>query len=254
MRILCSNCGLRYDPAQSEGICPYCGRYNEPAEADAAAQQDLPEPPEEEIVWAPPPPPRRRVSRVALVLLGVLVLVFAIEMAAFPAAVRVSRASQALEAYVPEATLTQAAQNEPFAFGPGGRQVTVGTAEFLDDMRGASENGRMVRVWCGAKKMEDYQSAWEVDVFLQAGEVWYPAVSSYELEGFYPELATGMLDPYELQSIAMAEGWIYFAVPAGAEELVFWLQSQTRDRDYELEQVEMIGVPLAMQEGSVKTQ
>ena len=63
-----------------------------------------------------------------------------------------------------------------------------------------------------------------------------------------------MLDPYELQSTAMAEGWIYFAVPAGAEELVFWLQSQTRDRDYELEQVEMIGVQLAMQEGSVKTQ
>ena len=256
MKILCSNCGLRYDPAAGGGICPHCGRYNEPPAGERQAEPEF-EPesePEEEDIWTPPPRPRWRPPVVPLVLSGLFALVFVGEMAFFPIAARATRASQAQAAYVPEATTVQAAQNEPFAFGPGGRQVTVGTAEFLDDMRGVPQDGRMLRVWCGIKKMENYQSAWGTDVFLQAGQAWYPAVSTYELEGFYPELAVEMLDPYELQGVSMAEGWIYFAVPRDAGECVLWLQSQTLDRNYDLASVEMTGVPLTVQEGSVSDQ
>ena len=63
-----------------------------------------------------------------------------------------------------------------------------------------------------------------------------------------------MLDPYELQGVSMAEGWIYFAVPRDAGECVLWLQSQTLDRNYDLASVEMTGVPLTVQEGSVSDQ
>ncbi len=45
MKILCSNCGLRYDPAVNNGICPHCGRYNEaPPEAFAPQAEEEAEP------------------------------------------------------------------------------------------------------------------------------------------------------------------------------------------------------------------
>ena len=61
MNILCSNCGLRYDPAVNNGICPHCGRYNDtpegvPPAAGPQAFEELPAEPEE--LWAPPAPPR----------------------------------------------------------------------------------------------------------------------------------------------------------------------------------------------------
>lgn len=252
MNILCSNCGLRYDPAANNGICPHCGRYNDtPPDAGQTAGQAAPPDPVPEELWAPPAPPRRRVSRAALVLLALFVLVFAGECVLFPLASRGTRAAQARAAYVPDAAETSAAQNEPFAFGPGERQVTVGAAQRLAGLRGVEEGAEAVRVWCETKKMQDFHSAWNTDVFLQADGVYYPAVQLYDLESFYPELAAGALDPYELQSTAMSEGWLYFVVPEGAGGHTLWLQSQTLDRDYDISEVTMTGIPLAVEEGSV---
>lgn len=254
MNILCSNCGLRYDPAVNNGICPHCGRYNDtpegvPPAAGPQAFEELPAEPEE--LWAPPAPLRRRASPLALALLGVFALAFVVECVAFPLVSRGSRAVQAQAAYVPAAAETLEAQNEPFAFGPAGRQVTVGAAQRLPGLRGVEEGAEAVRVWCETKKMDGYQSAWATDLFLQAGEVYYPAVQLYDLESFYPELAGEAMDPYDLQGSAMSEGWLYFVVPQGAGTYTLWLQSQTLDRSYDVSEVAMTGIPLTVEEGSV---
>lgn len=256
MNILCSNCGLRYDPAVNNGICPHCGRYNEaPPEARQAAAapayDELSPDPAPEELWAPPAPPRRRVSRAALVLLGIFLLAFAAECVAFPLVSSGSRSVQAQAAYVPDAVREAAAQNEAFAFGPGGRQVTVGAAQRLTDLRGVEQGAVAVRVWCETKKMDGYQSAWATDLFLQAGEIYYPALQIYDLESFYPELAAGAMDPYDLQGSAMSEGWLYFVVPGEAAKYTLWFQSQALDRNYDVSEVTMTGVPLAVEEGSV---
>lgn len=256
MNILCSNCGLRYDPAVNNGICPHCGRYNEaPPEARQAAAapayDELPPDPAPEELWAPPAPPRRRVSRTALVLLALFLLVFAAECVLFPLVSRATRAVQAQAAYVPVATQQAAVQNEPFAFGPAGREVLVGTAQRLTGLRGVEEGAEVARVWCEIKKMDSYRSSWDAGVFLQAGEVYYPALRIYDLESFYPELAAGAMDPYDLQGSAMSEGWLYFVVPGEAAKYTLWFQSQALDRSYDVSEVTMTGVPLTVEEGSV---
>ena len=257
MKILCSNCGLRYDPAVNNGICPHCGRYNEaPPEAFAPQAEEEAEPrcdadPE---LWAPPAPARRRVSRAALALFILFLAVFAVECAVFPLATRAAKAGQAQAAYVPQAPVTSAAQNEAFAFGPAGRQVLVGQAQRLGSIRGTEEGAEVVRVWCEVDKEQDYRSDWAADTFLQAGDIYYPAIQTYDLEQFYPELAAEALDPYALQSTSMDEGWLYFLVPQGAAEHTLWLQCQTLDRDYNISEAAMTGIDLTVTEGSVSVE
>ena len=251
MKILCSNCGLRYDPAASEGVCPHCGRYTAAPAVAFAPEAAPPAPEEEHVLWAPPAPARRRTSRAALVLFFLFLAVFAAECVIFPLAARATRAGQARASYVPDAAVETAVQNEAFAFGPAGRQVLVGAAQRLGGVRGVEEGGEMVRVWCEVDKEQDYRSGWASDAYLQAGEAWYPAVQTYDLEQFYPELAAEALDPYDLQGSAMDEGWLYFAVPAQAESWTLWLQCQSLDRGYDITEVSMTGVALTVEEGSV---
>ena len=254
MKILCSNCGLRYDPAVNNGICPHCGRYNEaPPEAFVPQTEEEEEPQydEDPELWAPPAPVRRRVSRPALVLLILFLAVFAVECAVFPLATRAAKAGQAQAAYVPQALVTSAAQNEAFAFGPAGRQVLVGQAQRLGSIRGTEEGAEVLRVWCEVYKEQDYRSDWAADTFLQAGDIYYPAIQTYDLEQFYPELAAEALDPYAFQSVSMDEGWLYFLVPEGAAGHTLWLQCQTLDRDYNISEAAMTGIDLTVTEGSV---
>lgn len=252
MKILCSNCGLRYDPAVNNGICPHCGRYNEaPPEAFARMEEQAEQPLPEEELWAPPAPPRRRVSRAALALFILFLAVFAAECVLFPLVTGAAKAGQARAAYVPEAALASAAQNEAFAFGPTGRQVLVGQAQRLGNIRGAEAGAEVVRIWCEVDKEQDYRSDWASDTFLQAGDIYYPAIQIYDLEQFYPELAAEALDPYAFQSASMDEGWLYFLVPENAGDCTLWLQCQTLDRSYDISEVAMTGVALTVTEGSV---
>lgn len=254
MKILCSNCGLRYDPAVNNGICPHCGRYNEaPPEAFVPQAEEEAEPQydEDPELWAPPAPVRRRVSRPALVLFILFLAVFAVECVAFPLVTRATKAGQAQAAYVPEAATESAAQNEAFAFGPAGRQVLVGEAQRLGSIRGTEEGAEVVRVWCEVDKEQDYRSDWAADAFLQAGDIYYPAIQTYDLEQFYPELAAEALDPYAFQSASMDEGWLYFLVPEGAAGHTLWLQCQTLDRSYDISETAMTGIALTVTEGSV---
>ena len=258
MKILCSNCGLRYDPQLQNGICPHCGRYNEPGGADTA--QSAPPPAESEPAYAVPGPealpplpqvPRRRVSAVPVALCLLFGAALLLEMLLFPLAARRVKQQGSAQNFVPDAAVSRETQGAPFAFGPRQRQVTVGGAETLEGLRGVQPGAVMVRVWCGTKKMQEYASNWDADVFLQAGDAYYPALSDYDLEGFYPELTEEMLDPYELVSTAMAEGWLYFVVPGETRQATLWLQSQTIGRDYAIDGVEMTGIELTMTEGSV---
>lgn len=254
MNILCSNCGLRYDPAATGGICPHCGRYNEaPPEAFVPQAEEVEEPQydEDPELWAPPAPARRRVSRAALALFLLFAAAFAAECVLFPLVSRAAKAGQAQAAYVPEATVAAAAQNETFAFGPAGRQLLVGAAQSLGDLRGVEEGAWVVRVWCEVDKEQDYRADWAADAFLQAGDAYYPALSTYDLEKFYPELAAEALEPYALQSSSMDEGWLYFVVPRQAGEHTLWLQCQSLDRDYDISEVAMTKVALTLEEGSV---
>lgn len=253
MNILCSNCGLRYDPAVNHGVCPHCGRYNEaPPEAFAQAAEPAAQPAlEEEELWAPPAPVRRRVSRPALVLFILFAAVFAVECVLFPLAARTTKTGLAQATYVPEAVVTEAAQGEEFAFGPAERQVLVGEAQRLGNIRGTEEGAEVVRVWCEVDKEQDYRSDWASDAFLQAGDIYYPTIQTYDLEQFYPELAAEALDPYAFQSVSMDEGWLYFLVPEGAAGHTLWLQCQTLDRDYDISETAMTGVALTVAEGSV---
>ena len=257
MKILCSNCGLRYDPAVNNGICPQCGRYNEPppeAFAPQAEEEAGPRCDADPELWAPPAPARRRVSRAALALFILFLAVFAVECAVFPLATRAAKAGQAQAAYVPQAPVTSAAQNEAFAFGPAGRQVLVGQAQRLGSIRGTEEGTEVVRVWCEVDKEQDYRSDWAADTFLQAGDIYYPAIQTYDLEQFYPELAAEALDPYAFQSVSMDEGWLYFLVPEGAAGHTLWLQCQTLDRDYNISEAAMTGIDLTVTEGSVSVE
>ncbi len=255
MKILCSNCGLRYDPAVNNGICPHCGRYNEALPEAFAPEQAAPQPAlEEEELWAPPAPVRRRTSRVPLVLLLLFLAVFAAECVLFPLVTRAAKAGQAQAAYVPQALVTSAAQNEAFAFGPAGRQVLVGQAQRLGSIRGTEEGAEVLRVWCEVDKEQDYRSDWAADTFLQAGDIYYPAIQTYDLEQFYPELAAEALDPYALKSTSMDEGWLYFLVPEGAAGHTLWLQCQTLDRDYNISEAAMTGIDLTVTEGSVSVE
>lgn len=252
MNILCSNCGLRYDPAVNNGICPHCGRYNEaPPEAAAQAAEQAAQPVLEEELWVPPAPARRRVSRAALALLILFLAVFAVECVLFPLVNRAAKTGQAQAAYVPEAALTTAAQNEAFAFGPAGRQVLVGEAQRLGSIRGTEEGAEVVRVWCEVDKEQDYRSDWASNAFLQAGDIYYPTIQIYSLEQFYPELAAEALDAYAFQSASMDEGWLYFLVPEGETEHTLWLQCQTLDRSYDISETAMTGIALTVVEGSV---
>ena len=252
MKILCSNCGLRYDPAVNNGICPHCGRYNEALPEAFAPEQAAPQPAlEEEELWAPPAPVRRPTSRVPRVPLLLFLAVFAAECVLFPLATRAAKAGQAQAAYVPQALVTSAAQNEVFAFGPAGRQVLVGQAQRLGSIRGTEEGAEVLRVWCEVDKEQDYRSDWAADTFLQAGDIYYPAIQTYDLEQFYPELAAEALDPYAFQSVSMDEGWLYFLVPEGAAGHTLWLQCQTLDRDYNISEAAMTGIDLTVTEGSV---
>ena len=177
--------------------------------------------------------------------------VFAVECVLFPLAARTTKTGLAQATYVPEAAVTSAAQNEAFGFGPAGRQVLVGEAQRLGDLRGTEEGAEVVRVWCEVDKDQNYRSDWASDTFLQADDVYYPAIQTYDLEQFYPELAAEALDPYALQSASMDEGWLYFLVPQGAAEHTLWLQCQTLDRDYDVSEVAMTGIALTVEEGSV---
>ena len=251
MKILCSNCGLRYDPAASEGVCPYCGRYNEAPPEAYVPEAAQPAPEEEEVLWTPPAPARRRTSRTALVLFLLFLAVFGAECVIFPLVTGAAKAGQSKASYVPAAAVTSAAQNEAFGFGPAGRQVLVGAAEILGEVRGVEQGSELVRVWCEVDKEQDYRSDWASDAYLQAGDVWYPAVQTYDLEQFYPELAAEALDPYALQGYSMDEGWLYFLIPQGAGECTLWLQCQSLDRDYDISEVAMTGIALTVEEGSV---
>lgn len=251
MKILCSNCGLRYDPAASEGVCPYCGRYNEAPPEAYAPEAAQPAPEEEEVLWTPPAPARRRTSRTALVLFLLFLAVFGVECVIFPLVTGAAKAGQSKASYVPAAAVTSADQNEAFGFGPAGRQVLVGAAETLGEVRGVEQGSELVRVWCEVDKEQDYRSDWASDAYLQAGDVWYPAVQTYDLEQFYPELAAEALDPYALQGSSMDEGWLYFLIPQGAGECTLWLQCQSLDRDYDISEVAMTGIALTVEEGSV---
>lgn len=127
----------------------------------------------------------------------------------------------------------------------------MGEAQRLGGIRGTEEGAEVVRVWCEVDKEQDYRSDWAADAFLQAGDIYYPAIQTYDLEKFYPELAAEALDPYAFQSASMDEGWLYFLVPEGAAGHTLWLQCQTLDRSYDISETAMTGIALTVTEGSV---
>lgn len=262
MKILCTGCGQRFDELLCGGICPYCGRYNDPAaqpaEKGAAGPAWQPPEPEEPGAGAGPiykggamPPARPRPAHPNAVpgaLCALLALVLAAELLAFPLAARAARAAKNSKGFVSAADTQLVQPGEAFPFGPLGRQVTVGDAQRVEGLAGAAAGTQVVRVWCETKKQKDY-SNWQAEAYLQVGDVYYAPVDEYRMEAVYPELAAQMLDPYELSSTSMAEGWIYFAVPESAGQGTLWLQAQAMGADYRPAAVEMTGVPVAFEQG-----
>lgn len=266
MKILCTGCGQRFDDLLCGGICPYCGRYNDPAAQPENAQEgpsgpawQPPEPEETPAGAAPvggpaymaPPAARQKPARTGLlpgILCAVLAILLLVELAAFPLAARAAKAAKKAQGFVQTAGTAQAQQNEAFPLGPLKRQVIVGRAERVSGLAGTAAGAEVVRVWCEAKKQKDY-AGWEAAVYLQIGDTYYAPIDEYRMESVYPELAAEMLDVYELSGTAMAEGWIYFAVPEGTEDATLWLQAQLMDRDYRTSAVQMTGVPVAFEEG-----
>ena len=267
MKILCTGCGQRFDDLLCGGICPYCGRYNDSAaqqqEAQGGPSAPAWQPPEPEGMpagaapaagpaYAAPPAAARQKPVHTGVLPGILCAVLAIlllvELAAFPLAARAAKAAKKAQGFVQAAGTAQAQQNEAFPLGPLKRQVTVGAAERVSGLAGTPAGAGVVRVWCEAKKQKDYAS-WEAAVYLQIGDTDYAPIDEYRMESVYPELAAEVLDVYELSRTAMAEGWIYFAVPEGAKDATLWLQAQLMGRDYRTSAVQMTGVPVAFEEG-----
>ena len=182
------------------------------------------------------------------ILCAVLAILLLVELAAFPLAARAAKAAKKAQGFVQAAGTAQAQQNEAFPLGPLKRQVTVGAAERVSGLAGTPAGAGVVRVWCEAKKQKDYAS-WEAAVYLQIGDTYYAPIDEYRMESVYPELAAEVLDVYELSGTAMAEGWIYFAVPEGAKDATLWLQAQLMGRDYRTSAVQMTGVPVAFEEG-----
>lgn len=268
MKILCENCGQRFEELLNGTTCPHCGRVNPaPAALEPAFGEPAVQPPilngwdmiTEEPSFEPESaeggvyaPPRRASARLPLVACLLLLLVLAGELVFFPLARQAALAQKKLTGKVPAATMFSQAQNETFAFGPGERPVLVGQAQRLAKMRGVEPDMVMVRVWCETKKQTNYTSGWESAVYLEADGVYYEAVGGYSLEKFYPELMEEVLDEYDLTSTAMAEGWFYFVLPADYSQATLWLQRQNLDRNYDVATVEMVGVELTFDQGEVE--
>ena len=260
MKILCENCGQRFEELLNGTICPHCGRANPaPAQAEPAFGEPAVQPPvlngwdmvsaaaepEQEPegqggrVYAPP---RRASAKLPLAVCLLLLLVLAGELVFFPLARQAATAQKRLTGRVPEAAVTSQTQNESFTLGPGQRPVLVGQAQRLAKMRGVEPGMVMVRVWCETKKQPSYTGGWSSAVYMEADGLYYEPVQGYSLEKFYPELMDEVLDEYELTSTAMAEGWFYFVLPGDHTEATLWLQRQNLDRSYEVATVEMVGV------------
>ena len=260
MRIVCSNCGLRYDPGLQNGVCPYCGCRSDPKQAAApGSEQSGPGPMQQPAENGPadsaPPRARKKTGLLPATLCALFWLALMVETKVFPTMIRSARQQALQDNFVPPAAVRYESQNAPFAFGPHQRQLTIGGAQTLPGMQGVEPGAVMVRVWCTAKEMQDSDLFWATDAFLQADGAFYPAESgsAYDRSAgqFVQRPLPDIADPNDLWQGSKVEGWLYFVVPEGAETVTLWLQSGLKGLHLTTKQVEMTGVALIVQEGSV---
>lgn len=258
MKILCNNCGQRFDSILCGNICPHCGRHNElpdqPQGQDAGQPQPMaPQPAPESNVpvrVVPLQPGKGRGWLWAGLLCVVLVFVLMGEFIYFSVkSVRDQNALQKEEITIPITSHTMATQYEPFEFGTYNRSVTVGTAERFDGARGVDPDAMFVRVWLDVGKQSSYTSGQNIETYLEVDGSYYSALYSGSLARVYPELEEDVLVIDDLVSRHMNEGWLYFVAPKDASTVTLWLQTQHLNDDYNASSIEMLGVTISLEQG-----
>lgn len=243
MNVLCKNCGRRFDPELTNGACPYCGRYS--------TEKPEPEQPEPEKAQ-----PRVVVvekntgsaNRGGWILVKVLAALLVVTLIAFPLTIQGKKRQKAQQPGVEKAQEEMVEPGQMMIVGPQKREAIPGEAQILTGIRGLEEDAQLARVFFKVNRQKEWASSLQTNCFMQVDEVYYPAMSKYDLERSYPELAEKALEEYAFTGVNMDEGWLYFVVPKGTREAVAWVQEQKRDKDFEVRSVKMIGVPVHLEE------
>lgn len=249
MNVLCKNCGRRFDPEQTNGVCPYCGRYsqNETAQAEPAVDPKIEqqEPRTKVIVMEKNQTSANRIGWTVVKVLAIILVLVAV---GFPIAVFGRKTQLKNQTGIEAAPETMVEPGSPMIVGPMERKVVPGEAQILTGVRGLNPDTELARVFFRLEKQSRWESRWHATCYLEADGTYYSPANMYELERFYPELAKDTLDGYAFGSGNLAEGWFYFVVPKGVRDAVFWVQGRHEDRNFDVRATEMTGVQIHMEE------
>lgn len=256
MKILCTNCGQRFDVELCGEICPYCGRkmtfdkeaYEEAkwAEMQGDDEYTLPEY-DLDYVWQRPKS-SWRTALIPLMVAAVLVVVIIVEASIGIYQDNHRPAGTVVQTDPLPISILAQQQHQPFAYGNQNREVTVGTAELITDSELVQRGAMLVRVFISVGKAAESEYNTDATFYLQSGDDYYAQAYEHRLIENKVAQELELLDGYALYYRSMDEGWAYFVVPEGDAPLTLWIETLQINRDtYDAESSQMIAIELTVE-------